>query len=232
LGLAEAREERVRGNMSFADSPLNELNGELIDQRPGRWAEIVEKIRSDDESGVEELYSALCDGARSKLFRLVGPQSDEDRLHEVLVIVMEAIRTGELRDPQRLMGFVRTVTRRQVAAHIRGAITGRRRMVAVSGAEPTADAESPESVAAAQEQVQALRKVLSRLNPRDREILVRFYLHEQDRMQICGEMGLTDTQFRLYKSRAIARCSDLAQQRASGQPRAPHRAHRSILNAG
>ena len=46
MGLAEAREERVRGNMSFADSPLNELNGELIDQRPGRWAEIVEKIRA------------------------------------------------------------------------------------------------------------------------------------------------------------------------------------------
>src|SRR5579862_5646642 len=114
--------------MSFSDSPLDELSVELIDQRPGRWAEIVEKIRSDDESGVEELYSALREGARNKLFRLVGPQSVEDRLHEVLLIVLEVIRSGELRDPERLMGFVRTVTRRQVAAHIRGAITGRKRM--------------------------------------------------------------------------------------------------------
>jgi len=215
------------------NSPLRTMSGELIEERSDRWAEIVAKIRTDDESGVEELYSALREGARNKLFRLVGPQSVEDRLHEVLVIVLEAIRSGELRDPERLMGFVRTVTRRQVAAHIRNAITGRRRMAAFSEAEPKAAGKSPEASAVAREQIEALRQVLSWLNPRDREILVRFYLHEQDRVQICGEMGLTETQFRLYKSRAIARCSDLANHSGATRHRsALHRLDRSALRTG
>jgi len=35
-----------------------------------------------------------------------------------------------------------------------------------------------------------------------RDILVRFYLKEQSQEQICREMSLTETQFRLRKSRA------------------------------
>ena len=50
------------------------------------------------------------------------------------------------------------------------------------------------------------------LTPRDREILLRFYLDEQSRDQICAEMGLTETQFRLLKSRAKARIREVAQK--------------------
>ena len=42
----------------------------------------------------------------------------DDKVHDTFLVVVQAIRRGELRDPQRLMGFVRTVVRRQVAAHI------------------------------------------------------------------------------------------------------------------
>ena len=50
---------------------------------------------------------------------------------------------------------------------------------------------------------------LSRLVERDREILTRYYLHEQSQDRICAEMGLTETQFRLLKSRAKARLGEL-----------------------
>jgi RNA polymerase sigma-70 factor, ECF subfamily len=49
--------------------------------------------------------------------------------------------------------------------------------------------------------------------PRCREILERFYLREQRREQICREMSLTETQFRLLKSRAKARLGDRGQRR-------------------
>jgi DNA-directed RNA polymerase specialized sigma24 family protein len=56
-------------------------------------------------------------------------------------------------------------------------------------------------------------KVLRGLSARDREVLTRFYLHEQSQEQICREMNLTGTQFRLMKSRAKARFGELGRRR-------------------
>ena len=53
---------------------------------------------------------------------------------------------------------------------------------------------------------------LNGLAPRDREILTRFYGYEQSQDQICAEMGLTDTQFRLLKARAKARVAELGRK--------------------
>jgi hypothetical protein len=47
---------------------------------------------------------------------------------------------------------------------------------------------------------------------RDREVLTRFYLQEQTVSQIAEEMSITETQFRLIKSRAKARFSELGRK--------------------
>ncbi len=51
------------------------------------------------------------------------------------------------------------------------------------------------------------------ISGRDREILTRFYLMEQSQQQICDQMCLTETQFRLLKSRAKARFGELGKRR-------------------
>ena len=191
-----------------------------IAQIPAHWEEVVAKIQRGGEAGLregmEELYAALIDGVRSRLVRSIEAQSVEDRLHEILLIVLDAIRSGELREPGRLMGFVKTVTRRRVVAHIRTASFHRRRFVTVDHMEPAAPAEdNPERRAARQEQLDRARVVLRRLSARDREVLERFYFDEQAPGQICSEMKLTGTQFRLCKSRAIARCFDLVRKGAA-----------------
>jgi RNA polymerase sigma-70 factor, ECF subfamily len=174
------------------------------------WTHLVQKVRSGDPQGAVGLYAAFAGPVRVRLSRVVSSEEIEDRLHEVVVIVLEAIRRGEIHDPERLPGFVRTVTRRRMVAHIRGQIF--RRQWLVDGVEMIASHdESPEDSAVRQERIARLAAVLRRLKQRDREILERFYLHEQPAQQICAEMSLTETQFRLFKSRAIARCFDLAQ---------------------
>ena len=55
--------------------------------------------------------------------------------------------------------------------------------------------------------------VLKTISARDREILTRFYLQEQSQEQICQEMSLTETQFRLLKSRAKAKFGELGKRR-------------------
>jgi DNA-directed RNA polymerase specialized sigma24 family protein len=61
-------------------------------------------------------------------------------------------------------------------------------------------------------------QVLRSISPRDREILTRFYLYEQTQEQICREMDLTETQFRLLKSRAKARFAELGRRQLSSNP--------------
>ncbi len=181
------------------------------------WAAVVESVRAGDQSGVEDLYAILSRLVGANLLRVIGPQGFEDTLHEIVVIVLETIQTGGLRDSERLLGFMRTVARRQMVAHIRGAISRRRQTVA----DPESMAmcsQSPEARAAHRERIEHVWAVLRRLSVRDQEIIERFYFREQDAGQICGEMHLTDTQFRLYKSRALAKCSRLAR---CGRPRMP-----------
>jgi RNA polymerase sigma factor (sigma-70 family) len=130
------------------------------------------------------------------------------------VIVAQAIQRGELRDPERLMGFVRTVVRRQVAAHIDGAIETRKYQTEFDPAMTIADrTATPEQSAIDHEHQDVAMRILRSIPQRDREILVRFYLQEQTPAQICKDMELSETQFRLIKSRAKARFGELAKRR-------------------
>ncbi len=57
-----------------------------------------------------------------------------------------------------------------------------------------------------------MEAVLKGLTARDREILTRFFLLVQSEDEICAEMGLMETQFRLLKSRAKARFAELGRK--------------------
>jgi RNA polymerase sigma-70 factor (ECF subfamily) len=75
---------------------------------------------------------------------------------------------------------------------------------------------NPEVTAIARQRVDLARSVLEKMTSRDREILSRFYLREQSQEQICTEMDLSETQFRLLKSRAKQRFADLGRRQVEG----------------
>ena len=161
-----------------------------------------------------DFYRTFAKGVRLYLCRQLGPQEIEDKIHDTFLIVVKAIRRGDLREPERLMGFVRTVVRRQVAAHIDHLVHRRRDQVNLDVSTRVADdRRNPEQNAVAKEKTDLMIEVLREMSARDREILTRFYLHEQSQEQICEEMKLTETQFRLLKSRAKARFGELGQRK-------------------
>ena len=178
------------------------------------WTALVERIKADDQSGMEELYRVFSRGVRFYLCRQLGPQDLEDKVHDTFLIVVQAVRRGELREPERLMGFVRTVVRRQVAGHIDEAVHTRRQQVGIESGTTVVDLNrDPEETAIRQQHEEIARRVLNSISKRDREILTRFYLLEQPQEQICAQMNLTETQFRLLKSRAKARFGELGKRR-------------------
>lgn len=192
---------------------------ELEDPTPEKYqslSELVERVRSGESDGMQELYEVFSKGIRFYFCRQLGPQEFDDKVHDTFVLVVQAIRKGELRDPQRLMGFVRTIVRRQVAAHIDKVVHVRRDHMDLESSTRIVDPNgNPEEAAMFRQRVELIRRVLGELSERDREILTRFYLREQGQEQICSEMSLTETQFRLLKSRAKARFGELGRKKLS-----------------
>ena len=179
-----------------------------------QWISLVERIRTGDASAMQELYQIFGRGVRLYLCRQLGMQEVEDKIHDTLVVVVQAIRNGELREPERLMGFVRTVARRMVAGHIDQLVHRRRDNVALESGVVIPDRRiTPEQETIQREKVDVMLQVLGEMSSRDRDILTRFYLYEQPHEQICREMKLSPTQFRLLKSRAKTRFAELGRKK-------------------
>src|SRR5688572_5650394 len=144
------------------------------------WSRLVERIQKNDPDALTELYQIFGRGIRFFMYRQLGPQDIDDRVHDAFLVVVQAIQRGELRDPARLMGFVRTIVRRQVATRIDHLVQTRREQVAIEQGPVIADQTgTPEDQAMGGQQVQLMLSVLRSMSARDRDILTRFYLHEQ-----------------------------------------------------
>ena len=178
------------------------------------WRNVVSLIQRGEPAGEETLYRVLRTGARRFLQRRLGTEDVDDRVHDVFLIVTGAIRRDEIQHPEHLMAFVRTVLYRQLNLAI-GEVVRRR----ASSGEPsgtaglTAPEPTPEQRAIADQKVTLMKELLRGMNDRDFEVLSRFYLREQSPGKICADMGLTQVQFQLLKSRAKARLTALMRRK-------------------
>jgi len=149
----------------------------------------------------------------------LGTQDVDDLVHDMFVIVVETIRRGDLREPERLMGFVRTVLHRQMSLGISRMIHKRETSLNLESAvDLTAAEPTPEQRAVARQKAAIMKRVLRKMSAREREVLTRFYLREESPERIRVEMKLTETQFSLLKSRAKARLTELIQRKLARNP--------------
>jgi RNA polymerase sigma-70 factor, ECF subfamily len=170
------------------------------------WTELVAGVQQGLPGSVEQLYGVFNKGIRYYLAKHLGPEDLEDRVHDTFLIVLQSIKKGEVREPERLMGFVRTITRRTLAAHIDAMVHQRKESAGIDPDALIPDTNAnPERDVIRRQKVDVVLKTLEKLSERDRELLHRFYLKEESQETICEAMSLSETQFRLMKSRAKAR---------------------------
>lgn len=185
------------------------------------FAEVVDNVRNGHPDGLDQLYKVFRILSAS-LRRQLGFQDFDDRVHDMFIVVAEAIRDGKLREPGALPSYIYGVARLSLCSKI-GVRTRHERL---SGSlrhwvSTRQRDESPEHVLAERERTEIMRQMLASLTIKEREILTRFYLYEQPKDQICRELNLTDTQFRLSKSRAKQRLSRMGEQQNLHLPVAP-----------
>ena len=187
---------------------------------PLQFDDLVRRVQMGDPAGMLDLYECISSGLRPYLARQLRPQDYRDKIHSIFVDMVVAIQHGQLREPERLMGFARTIARRKVSLYIEAAASDRRNHVEIGSlfglASPRA---TPEQEMVSLERSALVRLILTRLSEREAEILSRFYLQEQTEMQIRSEMALTHTQYRLLKWRSKAHFERLSRKQMASRLR-------------
>jgi len=181
--------------------------------------DIVRRIIAGDPAAEDEVVRRYEHGVAVIIDHIVRSQSaTEDVSQETFRIVLEKLRRGNLRQPERLSGFVCSVARNTAIEHIRRAKRSNSR-------EESGDAERlPDSAPSQLDQIltkeraKVVRQTILELNvERDRDLLFRYYVAEEDKDRICLDLGLTRAQFNNVIYRALARFKELY-VRKGGKP--------------
>ena len=173
---------------------------------------MVEGIQAGRADSMEGLYRFLNGRPRFFLAKKIPAQHIEDRIHETFRQVVSAIQRGQIRDPECLIGFVYAVLKRQAMLQIGELVAGRALDTIDLGLKVPSCVDVEREASSAEHQ-RLLVKVLRELPELYRTVLVEFYLNEKPAEQICKELNLTETQFRLLKSRAKKRLGSLGKRR-------------------
>ena len=181
-------------------------------QGPSKISDLVERVRARQTIAFEELY-ALVKNFTFFLMRQLGTEDLQDKVHDVFLTVTQAILTGKLRDPERLIPFLTTVARFYTYNQIERRVSRRRVGYLSDGINPPDSRVNLELSAYQKQMAEIAQEILSAMPRRDRDVLNRFYLEEQSKEQICDEMQLTPTQFRLLKSKAKSTFTEMGERR-------------------
>jgi RNA polymerase sigma-70 factor (ECF subfamily) len=177
-------------------------------------AGLARRIAAGDATAEEALVVRYRRGLLYLLHRLGAvPEIAEDVQQETFRIVIERLRRGGLDDPAGLAPFLRGTARNLLIAERRK--TARRRTWGDSGELAAAVAPAPSQLQTVllDEEAEIVRKLIGELpTDRDRQLLLRFYVGEEDKDKICADLGLESLHFNRVLFRARQRFKELLER--------------------
>jgi RNA polymerase sigma-70 factor, ECF subfamily len=154
---------------------------------------------------IETQYGGLLNLMRAKL---KDNELAADLLNEAIATTLEHARLGRLTQPERVAGYVFKVGMNLLRNHRRNTDNRYDLRSDVDALDVLAVHDS-DHVETAQVARNTVRLIESLTSPRDREVVKRFYLDEEDKQTICAQLGLTPLQFTQVMSRARQRLKAL-----------------------
>jgi len=158
-------------------------------------------------------------GLKAQLTRVTrDAELAADLLQDAIVTALQKLEAGEIEHRGQLDGYVYRVA----LNHLRN--YRRKDKSPVSGPDSLTDLVDADGENRPARVIQGgqFGTVVTRLlkemsSPRDREVLIRFYLQEEDRSALCRSLALTDLQFNRVIFRARARFRELLERRGYGK---------------
>ncbi|HET9211295.1 MAG TPA: sigma-70 family RNA polymerase sigma factor [Thermoanaerobaculia bacterium] len=187
------------------------------EEAPGSdLADLVRRIQAGDPAAESELVVRFSRGLLLMLRRLVQNPALADDLHqETFALVLGKIRRGEVREPERLAGFLRGTARNLFIADRRkearySSLDGGREEDAGAPAELADRGPAPLDRYLADEEARQVRRLLDELRfDRDRQLLLRFYVSDDSKEEICADLGVEPERFHQVLFRARERLREL-----------------------
>jgi RNA polymerase sigma-70 factor (ECF subfamily) len=183
---------------------------------PGGAAELVRRIQAGDPAAESELVARFSRGLLLMLRHLARDPTLADDLHqETFALVLAKIRRGEVREPERLAGFLRSTARNLFIADRRkearySSLDGDGEEDELRRPEPADRGPAPLDRFLADEEARQVRRLLDELRfDRDRQLLFRFYLSDDDKEEICADLGVDPDRFNQILFRARERLREL-----------------------
>ena len=178
-------------------------------------AALVERIRAGDRQAEDELVERFSGGVVFVIRQSVKDSAlAQDLYQESFRLLLEKIRAGDIREPDRLAGFICAVVRNLVITHYRKA--SRQPVAGLPEFEPRSPALNQLDQLLKDEAATLAQRVLAELpSERDRKVLFRLYIAEDDKEKICKDLGLTSLLFNQVVFRARERFRKLFEERAT-----------------
>jgi RNA polymerase sigma-70 factor, ECF subfamily len=177
-------------------------------------ADLVRRIAAGEAEAEGDLVERYRRGLLYFLHRLGAlPDLADDLQQETFRIVIERLRHEGLADPAGLAAFLRGTARNLLIAERRK--TARRRTWGDTGelAQAVAPVPSPLQSVLLDEEAEMVRRLIGELpTDRDRQLLLRFYVGEEDKESLCADLGLDSLHFNRVLFRARQRFKELLER--------------------
>jgi RNA polymerase sigma-70 factor, ECF subfamily len=162
----------------------------------------VDRLREGDFRTQEHFVAYFGELIQLKLrSRLHSPQAIEDVRQETFTRVFAALRSGKIRQPDRLGAFVNSMCNNVLLEHYRSS----------SRDTPLEDEEQKDFPAvtvdvlgtiAAKQMSEKIREILEVMPERDRRLLREVFLEERDKDDVCRDFGVDRDYLRVLLHRA------------------------------
>jgi RNA polymerase sigma-70 factor (ECF subfamily) len=126
----------------------------------------------------------------------------DDLAQQVLLVTIEKLRAGEVRNPDEIGSFILGTSRMQAGSMARKA----RRRESLTARFHVPDVSVDPADAAPD--IEAMERCLHRLAERDRRVLILSFYAERTSPEIAAELCVTTTVVRVARHRALARLRD------------------------
>jgi RNA polymerase sigma factor (sigma-70 family) len=185
---------------------------------------IVDGIERDDAAAKARLYERYASGLMRLVLRKVRDRGwAETIVQETFEIVLEKLAADGLEYPERLAGYMRGVVRHRISAYFRQRdrepiVSDPALVDLVKDVRPLQyeDIDRTQTNAMVHELLESLPVA------RDRELLVRLYIYDQDRVEIRKALNLSPHQLDVALSRARGRLKKIISNSPIAQDYLPH----------
>jgi RNA polymerase sigma-70 factor, ECF subfamily len=178
--------------------------------------ELVRRIIERDARAEDEMARRYKNGIFQIIFQVVRNHAvAEDLCQDTLVKALEKIRQGDVREPARLSGFILGIAKFIAIDYIRK-LRSAIKIEDVGAAEHVPDpANNPYEQIVEKENAQIVRRIIGEMSiQRDRDVLFRYYILEEEKDKICTDLRVSREQLSRIIFRARQRYKELHEKLA------------------